>query len=56
MTANIMAFSLFNSCSHISAFDHERHLVSWLHIMFCDVGAGYNILACISAAVKMGSN
>ena len=25
-------FKLFNRRSHLSAFDHERHLVSWLRI------------------------
>ena len=36
MTLNVLAFSLFNSRSHRSAFDHEGHLVSWVRIKFCD--------------------
>ena len=36
----ILAFSQFNGFSHLLAFDHERHLVSWLLIKLCDVGAG----------------
>ena len=32
---------LFQRRSHLSSFDHERHLVSWLRIKLdCDVKAG----------------
>ena len=41
----IFAINQLNRCSHLSAFDQERHLVSWLHIKFCDVGAGQIIIS-----------
>ena len=44
MTVNkILTFLLFNTRSHLSVFDHECHLVGWLCIKFCDVGAGQRL-------------
>ena len=37
----ILAFPLFIRCRYLSAFDHEHHLVSWLNIKFCDIGASH---------------
>ena len=36
-----------NNILVLSAFDHERHLVSWLHIKFSDVGAGQKLCTSI---------
>ena len=55
MTVKTLAFLLFNTRrSHLSAFDHEHHLVSWLRIKLCDVGAttaGFYFSSC-----ETGSN
>ena len=41
MTVKILAFLLFSRRIHLSAFDQERHLVSWMRIKFSDVGTGH---------------
>ena len=49
MTVNTLAFSLFSRCSHHSAFGHDRRLVNWLRIKFCDVDAGQSLLTLLPA-------
>ena len=43
MSVKTLAFSSFNRHSHLSIIDHECHLLSWMHIKLCDVGASQRL-------------
>ena len=59
-----LVFSLLSRRSHLSAWDHERHLVSLMRITFFDVETGQSMTlvpgrsfsACILAAMETDSN